>query len=239
MIAQPLVHTQVSDQQVKPGASITDLVVVEGLGGEKATIQAALYGPFASRDAINCDGKPVWTGTVEANGDGEYRTGPFKVPTPGYYTYRESLAESEFVRPTETPCLDAAETTVVSAAPQVVTQVSDTKVRPGAQLTDKLTVTGAGPLTLIVDVELFGPFATKGGISCSGAPFWKGTVPATGDGTYTTEPATVDKVGYYTYRESIAAAPQTAAFTGKCGVTAETSLVTAAPSRHVRWSRTT
>ena len=229
VIAQPLVHTQVSDQQVTPGASITDLVVVEGLGGEKATIQAALYGPFASRDAINCDGKPVWTGTVEANGDGEYRTEPFKVQTPGYYTYRESLAESEFVRPTETPCLDAAETTVVSAAPQVVTQVSDTKVRPGAQLTDKLTVTGAGPLTLIVNVELFGPFATKGGISCSGAPFWKGTVPATGDGTYTTAPATVDKVGYYTYRESIAAAPQTAAFTGKCGVTAETSLVTAAP----------
>ena len=36
-------------------------------------------GPFPSRDAINCDGTPVWTGTVEANGDGEYRTEPFKV----------------------------------------------------------------------------------------------------------------------------------------------------------------
>ena len=90
-------------------------------------MQAALYGPFASRDAINCDGTPVWKGTVEANGDGEYRTEPFKVTTPGYYTYRESLAASEFVRATETPCLDAAETTVVPAAPQVVTQVSDTR----------------------------------------------------------------------------------------------------------------
>jgi hypothetical protein len=229
VIAQPLVHTQVSDQQVKPGASITDQVVVEGLGGEKATIQAALYGPFGSRDAISCDGKPVWTGTVEATGDGEYRTGPFKVSTPGYYTYRESLAASEFVRPTETPCRDEAETTVVAATPQVVTRVSDTRVRPGAELTDRLTVTGAGPLTLIVEVELFGPFATKGGISCSGAPFWKGTVAATGDGTYTTGPVTVDRVGYYTYRESIAAAPQTSAFTGKCGGTSETSLVSAAP----------
>jgi LPXTG-site transpeptidase (sortase) family protein len=229
VIAQPLVHTQVSDQQTKPGASITDRVMVEGLGGEKATIQAALYGPFASRDAITCDGKPAWTGTVAANGDGEYRTGPFKVSTPGYYTYRESLAASEFVRATETPCLDAAETTVVAAAPKVVTQVSDTRVRPGAQLTDRLTVTGAGPLTIAVDVELFGPFATKGGIACSGAPFWMGTVQATGDGTYTTEAVTVDRVGYYTYRESIAAAPQTSAFTGKCGVASETSLVTAVP----------
>src|SRR4029079_9336482 len=118
VIAQPLVHTQVSDQQVKPGASITDKVVVEGLGGENGTIQRPLYGPFGSSDAISCDGTPVWTGTVEANGDGEYRTGPFRVAKPGYYTYRESLAASEFVRATETPCLDAAETTVVSAAPQ-------------------------------------------------------------------------------------------------------------------------
>jgi LPXTG-site transpeptidase (sortase) family protein len=229
VIAQPLVHTQVSDQQVKPGASITDKVTVEGLGGEKATIQAALYGPFPSQDAINCDGTPVWTGTVEANGDGDYTTEPFKTKTPGYYTYRESLAASEFVKPTQTPCLDAAETTVVSATPQVVTQVSDTKVRPGAQLTDKLTVTGAGSVDLTVTVELFGPFQTRGGISCSGTPFWKDTVAATGDGTYTTQPATVDRVGYYTYRESIPAAPQNTAFTGKCGVTSETSLVTAAP----------
>src|SRR5262249_135729 len=119
VIAQPNVHTQVSDQQVSPGASITDLVVVEGLGGEQATVQAPLYRPFPSPHAINWDGTPVWKGTVAANGDGEYRTGPFKVTTPGYYTYRENLVESEFVRPTETPCLDTAETTVVAAAPKV------------------------------------------------------------------------------------------------------------------------
>jgi hypothetical protein len=229
VVAQPLVHTQVSDQQTSPGASITDQVVVDGLGGEQAAVQAALYGPFPSREAINCDGTPVWKGTVAADGDGQYRTEPFKVPAPGYYTYRESLVASEFVRATVTPCLDETETTVVAAAPQVKTQVSDATVRPGAELTDRLTVTGAGAVDLTVNVELFGPFATKGGISCSGAPFWKGTVAASGDGTYTTAPATVDRVGYYTYRESIAAAPQTKAFTGECGATTETSLATAAP----------
>jgi hypothetical protein len=229
VVAQPAVHTQVSKQQVSPGASITDQVVVDGLGGEQATVNAALYGPFPSSDAIVCTGTPVWTGTVEADGDGEYRTEAFKVTAPGYYTYRENLVASTFVRATETPCLDTAETTVVAAAPKVTTQVSDAKVRPGAQLTDKVVLTGAGSVELTIQVDLFGPFATKGGISCSGPPFWKGTIAAAGDGTYTSEPATVDRVGYYTYRESIAAAPQTAAFTGQCGETSETSLVTAAP----------
>jgi hypothetical protein len=229
VVAQPSVHTQVSAQHVAQGAAITDTVVVKGLGGEQATVSAALYGPFPARDAIDCGGSPVWTGTVAANGDGDYRTDPFTPATPGFYVYRETLAPSEFVRAAASTCVDEAETTVVAAAPEVHTQVSDTTVRPGAELTDKVTLSGAGPLELAIDVELFGPFATRGGVSCSGTPVWKGVVAARGNGTYRTEPATVDRVGYYTYRESIAAAPQTPAFAGQCGETSETSLVTAVP----------
>ncbi len=229
VVAQPTVHTQVSKQRVLPGASITDRVMVEGLGGEKATVQAALYGPFPSREAIDCTAEPVWTGTLQVEGDGEYRTEPFKPRTAGYYTYRESLAASEFVRATTTPCPDAAETTIVAAQPQVRTKVSRAEVRPGAELTDKVIVSGTGALALAVTVELYGPFATRGGISCTGTPYWKGVIAVTGDGTYTTEPATVGRVGYYTYRESIPASEQTAAFTGKCGAAPETTLVTSVP----------
>ena len=235
VIAQPLVHTQVSDQQVKPGASITDLVAVEGLGGEKATIQAALYGPFASRDAINCDGKPVWTGTVEANGDGEYRTGPFKVQTPGYYTYRESLAASEFVRPTETPCLDAAETTVVSAAPQVVTQVSDTKVRPGAQLTDKLTVTGAGPLDADRRRRALRAVRDQGRHLVLGRAVLEGH-GARDRRRHVHDRARDRRQGRLLHLPRVdRGRAADCRLHGKCGVTAETSLVTAAPRRR-RWS---
>ncbi len=192
-------------------------------------MQAALYGPFPTEAAIDCGGTPVWRGTVEAKGDGEYRTAPFKLSEPGFYSYRESLTPSVFVRNAETSCGEASETTIVAAAPQVRTQISKQRTRPGAELTDTVIVSGLGALQVTVKVELFGPFPTRGGLSCSGKPFWTGSFVAAGDGTYTTEPATIARVGYYTYRESIAAAPETAAFTGKCAVGAETTLVSAAP----------
>ena len=44
---QPQVVTAVSSQSVAPGTQITDSVKVSGLAGETATVQAALYGPFA------------------------------------------------------------------------------------------------------------------------------------------------------------------------------------------------
>jgi len=229
-IAQPRVHTVISDQQTRPGVEITDLVVVEGLAGEQATIQAELFGPYPNPGAIDCAGTPVWRGTIQADGDGEYRTEPVKLDGPGYYTYREHLVASEFVRPAETACAEASETTVVAGVPQVQTKVSKQEARPGAQLTDTLVVSGIGGVEVAVKVDLFGPFATRGGISCAGSPYWTGTLVASGDGTYTTEAATIERVGYYTYRESIPAAPQNAAFTGKCGAQAETTLVRAAPT---------
>ena len=226
---QPRVRTVVSNQRSAPGAEIFDTVVVEGLAGETVTVQAALYGPFATREAIVCTGNPVWSGTVEAAGDGEYRTAPFTLTVPGFYTYRETIAETELVRAAETRCADEAETTIVPGAPQVRTQVSATQTRPGARLTDQLVVTGLGALTAAVKVDLFGPFRTRTGISCDGTPVWTGTVTAAGDGTYTTQPYAIERVGYYTYRESIAETPQYPAFTGKCAEVAETTLTRAQP----------
>ena len=68
---------------------------------------------------MRCDTPPIWSGTVEATGDGEYRTAPVTLTTPGYYTYRESIAATDFVRATETACNDVAETTVVMGTPAV------------------------------------------------------------------------------------------------------------------------
>lgn len=226
---QPRVRTVVSSQRSAPGAEIFDRVIVEGLAGETATVQAALYGPFASREAIVCTGTPVWSGTVEARGDGEYQTAPVRLTVPGFYTYRETIAESELVRAAETRCGEEAETTIVPGAPQVRTQVSDAQTEPGARLSDRLVVTGLGALTATVKVDLFGPFRTRAGISCEGTPFWTGNVTAAGDGTYNTQPVTIDRVGYYTYRESIAETPQYPAFVGKCGETAETTFTRATP----------
>ncbi len=227
---QPTVVTTVSSQSVIPGAAITDTVKVTGLAGEPATVSASLYGPFASRAAISCSGTPAWTGTIAVTADGTYTTAPFTVQAPGYYTYRESIAASGFVRAVQTACADTAETTIVTGQPKIVTQVSAQKTSPGSTITDKVTISGLGILQASVKAVLYGPYPSAGAVNCSGNPFWQGTFTAKGDGTYTTAPVKLTKAGYYTYRESIADTPAYAGFTAPCAATAETTLATSAPT---------
>jgi LPXTG-site transpeptidase (sortase) family protein len=227
--AQPALSTQISAQSVTPGSEVTDTVRVTGLGSRSATIQAALYGPYTARDQITCADTPVWTGTVEATGDGDYVTAPVVLAVPGYYTYRESIAESDTLEGVQTACAEVAETTIVRGQPVISTTISAQETTPGAQITDAAVVTGLGKLGATVAVELWGPFPTRAAIACEGTPFWTGSFPAAGDGTYTTAPVTLTKAGYYTYRESIAATESFDAVTTACGEAAETTIARAAP----------
>ncbi|MDX6486234.1 MAG: hypothetical protein QOF43_1387, partial [Gaiellaceae bacterium] len=227
--AQPRVRTIVSSARVETGTAVTDTVIVEGLAGQSATVQAALYGPFSARDAVVCTGQPVWTGSIAVTKDGEYTTAPFVLKTPGYYTYRESIAAQGFVRAVEAPCAEEAETTVVVGHPKISTKVSDQTTRPSATIFDRVVVTGLGALTANVTVSLWGPFARRGGIACSGKPYWSGSFVAKGDGTYTTVPVLLKRAGYYVYQETINAGPAYTAFTAPCADVAETTLARAAP----------
>lgn len=227
--AAPVLATQISAQSTAPGAAITDTVRVSGLAGQSVTIQAALYGPYPSRDAIKCAEAPVWTGTIAATADGEYVTAPVTLDTPGYYTYREWIEESPTVARVETACAEAAETTIVRAAPSITTQISAQETAPGAQITDSVVVTGLGKVAATVNVELWGPFPTREAIACTGTPAWTGSFVAAGDGTYTTQPVTLTTAGYYTYRETIAEGESTAGHVTACGEASETTITRAAP----------
>lgn len=227
--AQPRVTTVVSATRVTPGATVSDTIEVSGLGRATATIRAALYGPFPARETIQCTGKPIWTGTVQATGDGRYLTAPVRLDAPGFYTYRESIAASGFVRATTTACGEVAETTVVVATPTLTTRVSARDTTPGATITDTVVVKGLGTLHVTVAAELFGPFPTREAIRCDGTPVWKGTLDANGEGTYETAPVRVERAGYYTYRESIVAGPANVAVTTECGEEAETTVARARP----------
>ena len=226
---QPRVRSVVSSSRVALGTPISDHVIVEGLAGEQITVKAALYGPFATPEAVACDGVPVWSGSIPVPSDGEYTTEPFTVTTPGYYTYQDSIDATEFVRGARTACGDPAETAVVPAQPQVLTRISTQQTRPGARISDTVVVTGLGALSVSVRVELWGPFPTRGAIRCTGTPYWARSFVARGDGTYTTVPVVLDKAGYYTYRESIAAGPATSAAATTCGDVAETTVAQAVP----------
>ena len=195
------------------------------------TVNAALYGPFPSRRRrSSAPGRPLWSGSFTAAGDGEYRTEPVTLTVPGYYTYVESIAETELVRPVVTACGDAVETTVVTGTPTLATQVSAQEAQPGATITDSVLVGGLGVLTATVQVELWGPYATREAMTCTGTPYATGTFTANGDGTYTTAPVVLDAAGYYTYRESIVATAAYPAVTTACGEATETTLVSATPS---------
>jgi hypothetical protein len=167
---------------------------------------------------------------VDVPADGDYKTAPFTVTKAGFYTYYESIAATDFVRPAKTRCAEVAETTIVTGQPKLQTQVSAQQTRPGATITDKVVVSGAGVLAIPVNVELYGPFQTRGAIGCSGTPYWRGSFVAKGDGTYSTAAVRIDKAGYYTYRESIAATPAWGAAATTCAEVAETTFAHAQPT---------
>jgi LPXTG-site transpeptidase (sortase) family protein len=86
-------------------------------------------------------------------------------------------------------------------------------------------VTGLGKTPVTIDVELFGPYASRDDIDCEGAPYWKGTVEATsGDGKYQSPAAKINRVGFYVFREKIAGTEAVNAHQAECQVEAETSL---------------
>ena len=87
-------------------------------------------------------------------------TAPARIAKVGYYTYRESLAETPQHAAFEGECGETSETTVAEAAPKVTTLVSSEVVVPGATISDRVRVTGLGRSEARIDMELFGPFAS-------------------------------------------------------------------------------
>ena len=228
--AKPTMTSQVSTARLRPNEALSTAVTIKGLSGQTVPISVELFGPYASaQDATTCQTPPLQTQTLTAAGDGTYSTDPVTLTTPGYYVYRESSAGTELAMKSEIACGDPLETAVVVGSPKVVTQVSAQELVPGGTMHDTLVVTGLGPLKATINLELWGPYQSKAEMVCSGKPAWSGTIQANGDGTYTSPDVRVNTVGYYTYRERIAEAPQNDAELGACGEAAETTIVKAAP----------
>jgi hypothetical protein len=121
--AKPAVTTVVSDAVVRQGSSISDRISVTGLGQTPATIEVRLFGPFASRAAIECGGAPLWKGTVDVQGDGKADSAKVKLSRAGFYTYRERIVGTASVAATETACAEEAETSL--ASPLILTGRGD------------------------------------------------------------------------------------------------------------------
>jgi hypothetical protein len=121
--AAPRVSTVVSAPVVRPGSSIFDRIRVEGLGRTSARVRVELFGPFASRDAIECRGRPRWTRTIAVSGDGVVRSPAVRLTKAGFYTYRERVVGAPLVDAFTTECPLAVETSLV--APRILTGGGD------------------------------------------------------------------------------------------------------------------
>jgi hypothetical protein len=230
VFAQPAVHTVVSAGTLSAGGALSDTVSVSGLGDQPATVTAALYGPYPSTAKMTCTGAPFWTGSIPVQADGEHQTAPVTLTVPGYYVYVESIAAGGFVHAAGTSCATAAETTLVPGAPTVATQASAATAAPGAQISDQAVVSGLGALPATVEVQLYGPYASRSAITCTGTPLSSTSFTATGNGTYTTAKVTLPAAGYYTFHESIAATSAYPAVTTPCAAASETMFAQATPA---------
>jgi hypothetical protein len=221
---KPHLATQVSAQEAAPGTAITDAVAVTGLGALSASVDVALFGPFATRAEIRCDGAPLATSALTVTGDGTYTSAPTTLTKAGFYTYRESLAPTDAFDAATTGCGEVAETTFIRAKPLVTTVVSNAVVGPGSSISDTVKVSGLGETPATIEVRLFGPFASRAAIDCGGTPVYKGKVDVAGDGEAHSEKVKLERAGFYTFRERIVGSPSVTATETACADEAETSL---------------
>jgi hypothetical protein len=229
VMTTPAVHTVVSAAQVTPGSQLSDTVDVTGLDNQTATVTTNLYGPFTSGTEVSCAGDALWTGTIPVQADGTYQTAPTTLTVPGYYVYNETIAAGGFVQTASTNCSTTDETTLVPATPTVTTKVSSATAAPGSQISDTAVVSGLGIFSATVDVKLYGPYATKQAIDCSGTPLSSTTLAANGDGSYTSQKVTLPSAGYYTFNESIAATADYPAVSTPCAAASETTFAQGSP----------
>jgi Sortase domain len=121
--AAPTVATTVSAAVARAGSRIFDRIRVRGLGRTSARVRVELFGPFATRAAIDCRRRPSWTGSVVVAGDGLVRSPAVRLAKAGFYAYRERLVGAPLVDAFTTDCPLAEETSLV--APRIVTGGAD------------------------------------------------------------------------------------------------------------------
>ena len=153
----------------------------------RVTVTSRLYGPFRTASSIRCD-QPVSETTWQTDGPGDYRTPPVKLDRPGWYVYVQTVPGDDNHLGATTPCTEPRERVKVEAQPRVRTVVSNQRAAPGDEIFDRVIVEGLAGETATVQAALYGPFATREAMVCTGNPVWSGTVEAPGDGEYVTAP---------------------------------------------------
>src|SRR5205085_2797146 len=97
------------------GDAVHDVATLSGATANAGgTITFNLYGPS---DTPDCCGDPVFTSTVDVNGNGDYNSGDFTPSTAGKYYWIASYSGDANNQPSSGSCGDEAETSTIAKQP--------------------------------------------------------------------------------------------------------------------------
>jgi hypothetical protein len=127
------------------GDSISDTATLSGATeGATGTITFDLF------DTSDCSGDPVFTSTVDVNGNGDYVSDSFTPDAAGSYYWIASYSGDEANNPSTGSCGDDGETSVLKAKPtpshSSSPESTSTTTPPPSHSSSPIAVTGAGPV---------------------------------------------------------------------------------------------
>jgi uncharacterized repeat protein (TIGR01451 family) len=213
----PTLSTQVSADAVTPGDAFRDVVALRNTGGASGTIDWQLVGPKpidsdGTCDAVDWTGAAVVdSGTIAFQGNGDYETPTSDPSGAGCYSYVVEASSPQFSGTVGHPAGEANEVVLVRPA-TIVTAASSLRIAPGAEITDRVELTGTGGGTGTLEWQIVGPIRPAEDGTCQdldwtgAATFDSGTIAVDGDGTYVTDPSTPTATGCYSYVQRLDAA---------------------------------
>ena len=206
------------------GDAVHDIATLSGGHSPTGTITFNLYGPS---DTPDCSGVPVFTKTVDVNGNGDYSSGDFTPDTAGKYYWVASYSGDVNNLPSTGACGDEGETTTIGKkSPTIGTAATSGTI--GDAVHDIATLSGTTPNAGgTITFKAWGPSDTP---DCSGDPVFTSTVNVDGPGNYNSGDFTPDTAGKYYWTASYSGDANNDPVSGSCGDEGETSTIGKQPT---------
>jgi hypothetical protein len=197
------------------GDTASDIVDVT-MGPGSTQLTWSIVGPVAPVNgacaAANWFGAPTVAGGALTVSNGPTARPTAQLFDAGCYSFVEDLQPSASTSAASSPAGTRGETVLVTTQPaRITTSAAALSGKPGLTETDSVQLAGLFGASGSVAWRLLGPVASVTGTDCAGVSWTgapvaaSGTVAFSGDGTYSTTPATLRASGCFSYTDDVPA----------------------------------